>query len=187
MARQLSTSFSDLLLCLAASYVALEWYKLNKVKASAGLSIQAIAAFFGIFRFAMAYPEGGIIFKCHKFMSWLAAGAGIPLIAMEFCARYGSALLANKIAIFLLAVVVVAAFLPPKTKEVATQAASGFSMLVILMLSFVNKNYFGLGAGITYVIAGLVFGSDGSLLGFPKVDWLHYALILGNYLFLRSI
>lgn len=187
MARQLSTSLSDLLLCIAASYVAYEWYKVNRLKASAGISIQATAAFFGIFRFAMTNPEGGIIYRCHKFLSWLAAGAGVPLIAMDFCARYGSAMLANKIAIFLLAVVVMAAFLPQKTKEVATQAASGFSMLVILILSFINQNYFGLAAGITYVTAGLAFGSDGSILGFPNVDWLHYALIVGNFLFLRSI
>lgn len=187
MARQLSTSFSDLLLCVMAFYVAYEWHRVGRIKAVVGISIQGTAAFLGIFRFAMSKPDGGIIFKCHKFMSWLAAGAGVPLIAMEFCAKYGSAMLANKIAIFLLAVIIVAAFLPPKTQEVATQAASGFSMLVILILSFSNKNYFGLGAGLTYVIAGLVLSSEGSILGFPNVDWLHYALIIGNYLFLRSI
>ncbi|XP_078337049.1 transmembrane protein 276-like [Crassostrea virginica] len=187
MARQISTALSDLLLCIVAFYVSYKWYHANRMKAAVGISIQATAAFLGIFRFAMSNPEGGIIYKSHKFMSWLAAGAGVPLIAMDFCARYESAMLANKIAIFLLAVVVVAAFLPPKTQEVATQAASGFSMLVILILCFIHKNYLGLGAGVTYVVAGLVFSSEGSILGLPKVDWLHYALIMGNYLFLRSI
>ena len=120
-------------------------------------------------------------------MSFLSAGAGVALVAMEFCGVYGSPLLANKIAIFLLAVIGASAFMPTKMRDVCTQAAGGFSMLTILILSFMNKNYFGLGAGVVYVLSGLLLTSDGILLGLPYVDWLHYGLTVANFLFLRAL
>ena len=99
MPRQLSTSLSDLILALSAFYVGNE-IRNKHLKPSIGLTIQGIAATVGIIRFAMENPEGSLIFKSHKFFSWLATTFGVPAIALGFCGIYGSAVLANKIIIF---------------------------------------------------------------------------------------
>ncbi|KAK3086880.1 hypothetical protein FSP39_024830 [Pinctada imbricata] len=187
MARQLSTSFSDLVLSASSFYICYLWYLQGHKMAAAGFGILGSAAFLGIFRFAMTNPEGTLIFKCHKFLSFLSAGAGVSLVAMEFCGVYGSVMLANKIAIFLMIVIGAAAFMPPKMRGVCTQAASGFSMLTILILCFINKNYYGIIAGLLYVVSGLLLTGDGILLGFPYVDWLHYVLTAANFLFLKAL
>lgn len=187
MPRQLSTSLSDLILAVSAFYVAHHWHERQLFKAAIGIGIQGIAASFGVFRFAMADPEGTIIYKIHKLTSWLAGAVGVPLIGLMFCAKYSSSSLSNKISLFVVCVVVVAIFLPPKTRELCSQAVSGFSILIMCILCSTNSNWYGLGACVVYIIAGAVFGSDGTVLGIPKVDYLHYLLVAGNTLFKLSL
>lgn len=131
--------------------------------------------------------EGGIIYKCYKFMFWLVVGVGVFFIVMEFCVKYGLVMLVNKIVIFLFVVIIVVVFFLLKIQEVVIQVVSGFLMFVIFIFSFSNKNYFGFGVGFIYVIVGLVFSFEGFILGFLNVDWLYYVLIIGNYLFFRFI
>lgn len=154
MARQLSTSFSDLLLCVMAFYVAYEWHRVGRIKAVVGISIQGTAAFLGIFRFAMTKPEGGIIYKCHKFMSWLAAGAGVPLIAMEFCAKYGSAMLANKIAIFLLVWLLLQPSFHQKLRKWLPRQQVGSRCLSSLFLASATRTTLGLEQGLLMLLLG---------------------------------
>lgn len=185
MPRQLSTSLSDLILAISAFYVANQLYN-HHLKPSIGLIIQGIAASVGIIRFSMENPEGSLIFKGHKFFSWLAATFGVPTIALGFCGIYGSAVLANKIIIFVGIVAVSSFFLPTNMRQLTTQAVSGFAMLTILLLCFMNRNWYGLGAAVLYVVSGLIGGSDGQIGPFYKVDILHYGLVIGNLMFWYS-
>ncbi|XP_060080278.1 uncharacterized protein LOC132559678 [Ylistrum balloti] len=183
MPRQLSTSLSDLMLAISAFYVSHYWYGRNYNYAAFGMFIQACAASMGIFRFAMEEPQGTLIYKAHKLLSWSAGAVGVPMIALMFCNRYGSSALANKISIFVVCILLVVSFLPPKNRELCSQAVSGFSILTMATLCTLNKNWFGFGACFVYAAAGILFGSDGTLLDIPKVDFLHYFLIVGNTMF----
>lgn len=183
MPRQLSTSLSDLMLAISAFYVSHHWYEHKHHNAAIGMFIQSCAASMGIFRFAMEQPQGTLVYKAHKLLSWLAGAVGVPLIALVFCYKYGSAALANKISIFIVCILLVVVFLPPKNRELCSQAVSGFSILTMATLCVINKNWFGFGACVVYAGAGILFGSDGKLLDIPKVDFLHYFLIVGNTLF----
>lgn len=186
MPRQLSTSLSDLILAISAFYVGHSLYNTD-FKPAVGLIIQGMAATVGIVRFSMENPEGSFIFKGHKLLSWVAATFGIPAIALGFCDMYGSTVLANKIIIFVAIVAVLSFFLPSRIRQLTTEAVSGFSMLTILILCFMFKNWLGFSAGVFYVVSGLVGGSDGQIGPLYKVDILHYGLVVGNTLFMYAL
>ncbi|KAJ8302544.1 hypothetical protein KUTeg_018940 [Tegillarca granosa] len=109
------------------------------------------------------------------------------LIAIEFCFIHELSALGNKITMFILVVFIVSAFLMPKQRALASQAVSGFSVLSVIIICFVRKNWFGFTAGINYVLAGLVFGEEGHLLWIPNVDSLHYLLAVANLLFSSAL
>lgn len=185
--RQISTSVSDFVLALSAFYVSYHWFHKGFIKAGFGLAIQGAAATCGVVKFAMNDAQGTAIFFAWKFLTFVATVLGVPLIAIEFCFIHELSALGNKITMFILVVFIVSAFLMPKQRALASQAVSGFSVLSVIIICFVRKNWFGFTAGINYVLAGLVFGEEGHLLWIPNVDSLHYLLAVANLLFSSAL
>ena len=187
MARQLSTSVSDFALAASVFYVAYYWYNRSLIYAAAGLLLQGLAATAGVVRFGMERPEGTLIFKTHKFLSWLTAAAGLSLIAYDFCLHYHSYSMGNVVLAFSAIVLVTAAFQTRENRQLTTQACSGLAVLTVLLTCFFNTNWNGVAAALVYILAGAIIGSEGELMGLLRVDILHYALVGGNFLFLNSL
>ena len=93
MARQLSTSLSDLCLAVSAFYVAYYWNIHGQSKAAIGIGIQGVAASVGIIRFAMVHPEGTVVYKVHKLFSWLAGNKISQLFKVTLSKIHGISLL----------------------------------------------------------------------------------------------
>ena len=187
MVHQLSTSLSDLALAASVFYVVHNWYNTAFLYAAAGLLVQGLAASVGVVRFAMERPEGTVIFKGHKFLSWLAAAVGMSLISYDFCQGYNSYTMGNVVLAFSAIVLFTAGFQSAESRQLTTQACSGLAILTILILCLFNSNWNGVFAALIYILAGAIIGSEGELMGFLRVDILHYALVVGNLLFLRSL
>lgn len=187
MVQQLSTSLSDLALAASVFYVVYNWYNIAHLYAATGLLIQGLAASIGVVRFSMERPEGTVIFKGHKFFSWLAAALGMSLISYSFCQRYSSFTVGNVVLAFSALVLLTAGFQSAESRQLTTQACSGLAVLTILLLSLFNSNWYGVLAALIYILSGAIIGSEGQLMGFLRVDILHYALVVGNLLLLRSI
>ena len=187
MVQQLSTSLSDFALAVSVFYVTYNWYNRAIFYGAVGLLLQGLAATAGVARFAMNRPEGTLIFKTHKFLSWLTAAAGLSLIAYNFCLQYSSFSMGNIVLAFSALVLLSAAFQTAENRQLTTQACSGLSVLTILVLCFFNTNWNGVAAALVYILAGAIVGAEGELMGFLRVDILHYALVGGNFLLLWSL
>ncbi|XP_060586830.1 uncharacterized protein LOC132742424 [Ruditapes philippinarum] len=187
MARQISTSVSDLILACSALYVTLSLFQDGYVFAASGLLIQGTAAGVGVVRFAMRRPESSPVFRAHKLLSWLAATAGMGLIAYQFCTSYQVLLMSYIIISFSGLVTLTSQFMDAKNKQLFVQASSGLALLTVLILSLLEWNVYGISAALTYIISGAVFGSDGVIFGVQRVDLLHYGLVAGNIFFLFSL
>ncbi|XP_050398077.1 uncharacterized protein LOC126815999 [Patella vulgata] len=184
MARQISTAVSDLVLALSVFYVVYYTIWFNFF-AAIGLLLQGIAASAGVARFSQSRPDPKII-KGHKFMSWIATVAGMSLVATGFC-QYTLPFLMNLNFMFFIAVLIVGQFLEQAQSALATQACSGFAMLTIIACSVKTMNLYGVIAAVIYIAAGAFIGVDGYYSGIPRVDLLHYALVLGNIFFLWAL
>lgn len=187
MARQLSTSVSDFVLACSVYYVVFFLYSKGTMYAATGLFIQGMAASVGVVRFGMRRPESSPVFRTHKLLSWLAATAGMGLVAYQFCMVYNKITMSFVIIAFAGMVTLTSQFMDANNKQLFVQASSGLSLLTVLILSFINTNIYGISAALTYIITGAVFGGDGVIAGVQKVDFLHYGLVAGNLFFLRSL
>lgn len=184
MAQQITTAISDFVLVLSILYVVSGIYNKN-FTSSLGFLAQGAAASAGVIRFAMSSP--GQVTTIHKQLSWLATILGVPLISLGFCSLYGETSLRHFLMVITGVVMVGSRFAQAQQQALLVQAASGLAMLCILYLCLMNWNLSGLLAGIVYVTAGLIIGSEGKWNGLLRVDLLHYALVVGNLLFLRAL
>ncbi|KAL4235469.1 hypothetical protein ACF0H5_007105 [Mactra antiquata] len=187
MARQLSTSLSDFILACTVFYSVCYLYHYGIMYAAVGLSIQGIAASMGVIRFSLRRPESSPVFRAHKLLSWLAATAGMGLIAYQFCILYKSIAMSYVIIAFPGMVTLSSQFMDAKNKQLFVQASSGLSVLTVLILSLLNSNVYGISAAVVYILAGALFAGEGIIAGLHKVDWLHYGLVFGNLFFLWSL
>ncbi|XP_045194703.2 uncharacterized protein LOC123550338 [Mercenaria mercenaria] len=187
MARQISTSVSDFVLACSVFYVASYLFIGNNRYAATGLLIQGAAASVGVARFAMRRPESTPVFRAHKLLSWLAATAGMGLIAYQYCTNYGALTMSYVIISFSGLVTISSQFMDAKNKQLFVQASSGLALLTVLILSLLQMNIYGISAALTYILSGAIFGSEGVMLGFQRVDLLHYGLVAGNIFFLFSL
>lgn len=187
MARQISTSVSDFILACSVFYVTFSLFLDNSIYAASGLLIQGAAASVGVVRFSMRRPESSPIFRAHKLLSWLAATAGMGLIAYQFCSNYQALLMSYVIISFSGLVTLFSQLMDAKNKQLFVQASSGLSLLTTLILSLIHMNVYGVSAALIYILSGVVFGGDGVIIGIQRVDLLHYGLVAGNILFLFSL
>lgn len=187
MPKQISTAVSDFALACAAFYVSFQLFMNYNGYGSIGMFLLASAASAGVLRFSMNHSEAMQIFRIHKFLSWLCAGAGLGILAYQFCVRYNSITNGYIVIAFSGMVTLTSVFQNKENKELFVQASSGLSLLTILLLSFYQENWYGVSAALVYILAGAIIGSDGAFLGVPRVDLLHYALVAGVLLFLRAL
>ncbi|ESO89784.1 hypothetical protein LOTGIDRAFT_204307 [Lottia gigantea] len=184
MARQVSTAVSDLVLALTVFYVVYYTIWFNFF-AAVGLLLQGAAASVGVYRFSQTFPLSKVV-KAHKFMSWIATVAGMSLIASGFC-RDSLPFLMNLNFMFFVVVLIVGQFLEHSQSVLATQACSGLAMLTVILASLQSWNVYGVVAACIYIFAGTQIGVDGFYAGIPRVDLLHYALVVGNIFFLWAL
>jgi len=187
MARQLSTSVSDFVLALSVFYAVFIFYNNAQYFAAVGLLLQGIAASVGVVRFASLRSEMGPVFRTHKFLSWLATAAGVPILSFQFCTNYEAEITSHLLLAFSGLVTLSAQFMNAENKQLFTQASSGLGMLIILILSISYTNINGIIAGLIYVLTGAIIGSEGNILGILRVDILHYGLVAGNVFFMWSL
>lgn len=187
MARQLSTSVSDFVLALSAAFSVYHFYNKLLLYAAIGLLLQGIAASAGVVRFASLRSEMGPVFRTHKFLSWLAAAAGVPLLSYQFCTNYQAVTTSHVLLAFSGIVTLSAQFMNAENKQLFTQASSGLGLLIILILTITYVNVYGIIAGLIYVLTGAIVGSEGTLMGILRVDILHYGLAVGNIFFKLSL
>ena len=64
---------------------------------------------------------------------------------------------------------------------------AGFGMLTILVVCVRWFNLYGLIGAAAYISSGLVIGSDGNMNGIPRVDIMHYVLVVGNIFFKMAL
>lgn len=187
MARQLSTSLSDFVLALSVFYAVWNLYLKSQIFAAIGLTTQGLAASVGVVRFASLRSEMGPIFRTHKFMSWLAAAAGVPMISYQFCVNHDAVTTGHVLIAFSGLVTLSSQFMNAENKQLFTQASSGLGMLIILILSISYTNINGVIAALIYILTGAIIGSEGSIMGILRVDILHYGLVAGNLFFMWAL
>lgn len=185
MARQLTTAISDLVLVLSVIFFVYHVFWVNFF-AAFGLSIQGMAAGVGTYRFAMSRPDSGVT-NYHKMLSWLAQVAGVPLIGVGF-AHNTIPILVNLNFLFIIGAIIASRLLnDSKTRQLLTEAASGFGMLTVIIVCVRFFNLYGLLGAAAYVSSGLVIGSEGYFHGVPRIDILHYVLAAGNVFFKMAL
>lgn len=110
---------------------------------------------------------------------------GIPLLATSFSIKYRSSHGAQVHIISGLAGVILSIMFP-KIKDACTHFVSTLAILSILLQSFHANSILGMAGAIIYVIASMLIGTSGSLLGYQRIDVFHYLLFLANITFVRA-
>ncbi|XP_067651580.1 uncharacterized protein [Haliotis asinina] len=184
MARMMSTAVSDMVLALSVFWL-VKYLLVKNMFAALGFMIQGFAATAGVARFSSQAP-GTTLTNVHKYLSWFARIAGMPLVAVGFC-KYVMPYLMNLNFMFSLGVIFTNKLLDESQRSLVNEACSGFAMLTIIAVSYTTWNVAGLAASFVYVVSGLVIGSEGSWGGMQRVDILHYALVVGNVFFYSAL
>lgn len=112
-------------------------------------------------------------------------GSGLPLIAAGFAFQHqkqsqGNLHLASGGASLLVT------FLRVSINENLAKLVSTSAVVGIVFVSFLSKNLFGIAGTIAYMMAGGMEPLD-TVLGLRGVDWFHYALAIGNVLYMYGI
>lgn len=187
MARYISTAVSDFFLACSIVFVVYHLYQASVPYAAIGLTVQGVAASVGVVRFSMLRSEMGPVFRTHKFMAWLSTTAGMGLVSYEFCLKYEAVTTGHLVMSFAIIVTMTTQFINAENKKLFVEACSGLGLLTVLILSVCYYNIYGAAAAFIYILSGAVIGSEGKLLGLPRVDLLHYGLILGNVAFMKAL
>ncbi|KXJ23817.1 uncharacterized protein LOC110249819 [Exaiptasia diaphana] len=185
--RYIATAVSDLVLALV-SFACASNPTLNKLSlhASAGFGLVGVAACMGVVRFSVIIPSfHNVVIKLHKLMSWLASVAGLPLIAAGFSFHHQKQGLGN-LHLATSGASLVLTFLRVSINENLSKLVSTSAVFGIVFVSIIDKNLFGIAGTIAYMLAGGMESMD-NILGLRGVDWFHYALSVGNVLYLCGI
>jgi len=81
---------------------------------------------------------------------------------------------------------IVLTFLRVTINEDLSKLVSTSAILGIALVSILDKNLYGIAGTISYMLAGGMESVD-SIIGLRGVDWFHYALAVGNVLFMYAI
>lgn len=176
---QISTAVSDLVLAVATLLCALRVAP-SHIFARIGFGIVGGAASCGVVRYAFSSPPRNIAYY-HDLLTWLSYVVGIPLLASTYLYLHSYSKAGFGVACGAVALVVAWQYLNRDVQKALTKAAAGGSIITILVLSFMHVNMYGLvGAGM-YLVSALVIGDRGSINGIPRVDLLHYGLVVANF------
>jgi len=180
-----STAVSDAALALVAlggAGVLLRVGGRARTLGGMGFGLVGIAAALGTARYGFA-PA---VEPSHEAFSRVAGLVGVPLIGVGFLV---SALRKEEwrrnvgfgCLIALPALAAGLGWLP--TYRLAIGALGMVAVVAVSGLSFGkdrNASVAGILGALMTILAGLVIGTDGELLGFQRIDWFHYALATAN-------
>ena len=183
--RQISTAISDFFLALSAYFAAL-FLKSEHPLAAVGISLQGVAALIGIARFSGDPPDSFII-EAHQAFSWLATLASLPGLATGFYNHFNVPYLGYFMVILCGLAFFFSCYMEKEVRKNIAETLAGFSVLSIIMFCLYHRHTTGLLACVVYIMAGAVVGSEGSFAGIPRVDILHYTLIVGNVAFIKAL
>lgn len=178
MAREVSTAISDAVVVLSAINSA--WnLKTSEPYAALGFLIIAAAASLGVLRFSQHNPVDSLI-GWHKYMAWVSACLGLPLISLSYLRLAGYIWFANGHLAASAAVLLLQRFLSSEVTKPCGDILGGAAVVSILVCNIMNFNAHGLIGAVTYMVASLVVGTEGTMRGLKRVDIFHYLLAVGN-------
>lgn len=187
-----STAVSDGALtavCLGASATLLRVGGRSRTLGGMGFGLVGFAAALGTLRFGF-FPS---IEPAHTAFSRVAGLVGVPLIGVGFAtSALSSDALRKTVGISCLVALPLGAmalgWLP-----LYRLGVGGLAMVVSIAISARHLSsdrrvgFAGIsGAGLV-MLAGLVIGTDGELMGFQRIDWFHYVLATANALLALSL
>lgn len=186
--RQISTAFSDLVLAISAIYGFKELSESPIAEFQFGkwwFMLECLAATLGVFRFGRFIPKlQESITKYHTNFSWLCRSIGMPCLGSEISKKYrqkawSQGFLLSAVATF------IAASLKSQHKDRFLEVVNFATVATMLWFGSVEGNPSILYAGILFIVSSIV-GSEGTVpyIKIPRVDLLHYILVLVNYFLL---
>lgn len=182
--RQISTAISDLVLAISASFVALHVMP-NHPFAAIGISFQGLAALIGIVRFSMD-PCNRLVFDAHKTASWVATLVSLPGLATGFYNHFAVPYLTLIMMLLCGFIFFFGCYMEKEVRKNVAEMFAGLSVLSVIVICLYHQYVIGLVACALYVLAGTV-GAEGSFAGIPRVDILHYLLVVGNVAFMKAL
>ena len=178
MVRELSTAISDTAVALSAFNSA---WRLRSIEpyAALGFLIIGSAASLGVLRFSQVDASDSLI-GWHKYMAWVSACIGIPLISLSYLRQAGYIWFANGHLAASVATVIMKRFLSEEITKPCGDILGGAGVISILFCSIRDLNEHGILGTVAYASASLAVGTEGWLWGFKRVDIFHYLLAVGN-------
>ena len=185
MVAEISTAFSDAVLALSAFHSSYHLLA-ESYCGFVGFLLVGFAASAGAIRFGSRYPSRDLI-GAHMYLSWLASVLGTSLLAAAYHRQATLYQVANAHLAAALTLTLLSSLFSDKIHHMISEGVSSSAVLSLLILSIFNFSPFGVIGAVVYIVAGLVIGTRGSWLGLPRVDWFHYALLIGNVALMLGI
>ncbi|ELU11798.1 hypothetical protein CAPTEDRAFT_220352 [Capitella teleta] len=176
MVQQLTTAVSDAVLALVSMRAAIGLLSVNFF-ASIGFGLLAGAASFGVMRFSQSTPNWNIV-NWHKYLSWLTAASGIPLIA---CGYFRQESITNIANLFLAAAITMVILSRYASGKIVTDGANVMAAVGLgtMLLDGVWRLHLYVSVGAAcFITAATVIGTEGFINGFRRVDAFHYLLAI---------
>lgn len=178
MVAEMTTAFSDAVLALSAFHSSYQLYN-ETFFGFTGFLLIGFAATAGAIRFGQEFASKDMI-GVHMYLSWLASILGISCLAAAYHRQATMYSIANGHLAAGITLTLLSSLLSERIHHYISEGVSSGAMLSLMVLCVVNFTPFGVIGGVVYTVAGLVIGTRGYWLGLPRVDWFHYALIIGN-------
>lgn len=182
--RQISAAVSDFFLALSAYFAAVCLYSSHPISAI-GISLQGFAALIGIFRYAADSPDS-LIVDVHAVVCSMATLSALPGFATGFCNYFNLPYMGYLIVLLSCITFIFGCFMDKEVRQNIAEMVAGFSLLCIILFCLYYGHKIGLTACAVYILAAGV-GTEGSIAGIPKIDILHYGLVLGNMAFIEAL
>lgn len=116
----------------------------------------------------------------HKLFSWMGSVMGMPLLAAGLLKKNGHHFFVLPYTLIPLAFLALYKTIPGNLRDTGNAALSTVAVLTIAISSILAQNHQGLYCAIAIILAATVIGTEGKILGVPKVDIFHYVLAIGN-------
>lgn len=182
--RQISAAVSDIFLALSAYFAAISLHSAHPM-AAIGISIQGFAALIGVARFSADSPDS-LIVDAHAVASWLSTLATVPGLATGFCNYFNVPYFSYLLVLLSCITFIYSCYMDKEVRKNIAEMVAGFSLLSIILLCLYYGQKIGLTACAVYILAAGI-GTEGSIAGIPKIDILHYGLVLGNMAFIEAL
>ena len=123
----------------------------------------------------------------HKLVSWLCNIVGIPFLASAVVAHNGHANAGSLLAIESVFFLCIYKLIPTGIKNIGNAILSPISVVAMTGSSAYVGNLYGCYTAVMLILSGILIGTEGVLLGVPRVDIFHYGLVIANMLYVAAM